>query len=389
MINVFYMYGIIWLIILFLYKLGWSNLCIKLTPGILIFLFFSILSSMSFGYLNKKKLSIDIENKYEEERFNRNNFIITLILIILFLLSFVFSRNVPLVNVFKGFSYNSESFAGIPHLNIFISSFAIFYAFYLSVIFSINKNKKEIISFFLILLYFVLCYARQNIMIVLIILFNNLYLNHKITKNKGVGFNGNKLKNMLLTFLIAAIGLYVFGILGNARYGQWAWNDSSMVMVLGKANDKFPSWLPKEYFWAYIYMVTPLANLNYNASYFEPVYSFAYMIRELLPGMFFNNNNSLKVHLPVPSINASTGFVRGYLSFGYLGIYLIFISEMIIINMLIQLARKRDKTHVILTSNVCTYVFLFTFFTNTLSYPITSMLIVYTIIYNLNIKIKR
>ena len=55
--------------------------------------------------------------------------------------------------------------------------------------------------------------------------------------------------------------LYIFGIMGNARYGLWDSNDASMIMAVGKINDSFPDFIPKSYAWAYIYAISPLSNL--------------------------------------------------------------------------------------------------------------------------------
>ena len=56
MINVFYYNGIIWIGVLFLYFLGWSDLCTNLQVGLVTFIIVDIIVSFLIGFLFREKM---------------------------------------------------------------------------------------------------------------------------------------------------------------------------------------------------------------------------------------------------------------------------------------------------------------------------------------------
>lgn len=385
MINIFYGYSIIWIIILLGYYLQWSDLCIPLDLRLLIFLVTSIIISFLIGYLFKKKLKfISLkENPHKKST-------ITVILIITYILEFLYARNIPLMSILVGgMSYLENNFEGIPIFHNFISSFTLFYSMYLSYIFFSFKDKKILKEIILVNLFFVLLMQRQNIIISFLFFLNiGLACNiHKITNKKKI------IKIIFIFIILGIICLYIFGVLGNIRYGNnWSWNDSSMITQLGRMNDNYPKILPKEFFWSYTYLITPLVNLNYNISNYDSIDDIRLLVKEFLPDFVssrvFDNNAKYTVNLPVSTLNASTAYVRAYLTYGIFGMYLMFFAQMLLCIFILNYAFKFNKEKFIVICNACAYFLFFTFFVNTFTYSITALLIIWSIFYCRKIKLK-
>lgn len=377
MLNIFYAYGLVWLSILFLYFLGWSSLCTNLDTYLIIFIIFMIISSFIIGFLLRKNLQFRVlkENPHQKTT-------TTKIFAFLFFLEIVFEWKIPLISVLKGQSYADISFLGIPNFHIIISSLAIFYSFYLAYIYVCFKEKKTLLEFLVILLYFILLMQRQNIMICLVVFMNMIYLNYRSNSKFEIK---NKLKNVLLVASVIVL-LFFFGAFGNMRYGnKWSWNDSSMIESLGRMTEKYPKFIPKEYFWSYIYLVSPLVNLNHNIKEHIPSNNYLKAFTEYIPD-FINNNlfrtEREKILLPVSSLNASTSYVRTYNSIGYIGMYLLFLVQTIFCAFVVVRSNKNNSYMHIVIINALLYFYLFTFFMNTFTYSITCCIALYALFFS-------
>ncbi len=64
-----------------------------------------------------------------------------------------------------------------------------------------------------------------------------------------------KLRRFLLLLATAVLSIVVFGISGDIRSG------GTEFRVLAQPTDRYPSWLPSGFLWAYMYTTTPLNNL--------------------------------------------------------------------------------------------------------------------------------
>ena len=192
--------------------------------------------------------------------------------------------------------------------------------------------------------------------------------------------------------IVGVIILYLFGVFGNMRYGSsWDWNDSWMITTLGQKNDKYPKFLPLEYFWGYTYLVTPLANLNYNIMNVEKQYNIESYAAELVPE-FISRRISLKrakIELPVSSLNASTGYARAYRTCGYLGIYLMFIIQIVLCIVIAYYTYRNNRKYFVVVCNILIYFLLLATFDNSFVYTTTAFLLIYAIICSLGIKIER
>jgi len=350
-------------------------LCTPLDTGLLIFLVFTIIFSFIIGYTQRKKFQINI--KSENPHKNKNT---TLLFIIIFILFFINSKEIPIVSILGGKSISDISMKGIPHFNIIIASSSIVYSFYLSYLFVVYKKKDLLYENIIIILFHILLVARQNILIIILGFIYFFYSSKKEEIKNSLIQRKKRTKRIVLLFLISAFILYIFGIIGNFRYGsKFKWNETYMIENLGKINDNWPSFLSKQYFWSYIYVVSPLANLNANViMYKNSSTDYRKYFSEFIPEFINEKINGKKdaVYLPVKSLNVCTTYVRAYNYFGYLGLYVMFFVYMFIITLITNLCYKHNTTLFPTIVMSLTYVLWFTFFDNTIVYSISSLIII-------------
>lgn len=384
MLNIFYTYSLIWIAILVLYSFGWSDLCTQLDTKLLIFLIISIILSLIIGKIVSNKFKfIKLEQNPHKTKGT------TLFLIIFYILDFIYAKKIPILHVLAGNSYAAVNFNGIPTLHVLLSAFAIFYSTYLAYIFICFKEKKVLIEYILTISFFLLLVQRQNIFVCIMLFFNILWASKKNEFNRKT--KNKKGKYLILFVVFLSIALYGFGIIGNMRYGsKWDWNDSSMICKLGKISNKYPKVLPKEYFWSYLYLTSPLSNLNANIKNVNGNDNTTYFLMEFVPEVIRNNVFSSyekkEVLLPVKSLNASTSFVRVYNYFGYAGMYAMSIFQLMISLVIIVITYKNQKKYFNVVCNILMYFLVFSFFENTVVYSTTSLLVIYSLFCNIKIK---
>lgn len=372
MLNFFYIYGYMWIAIIILYSFGWSNMCIKLSPPILIFIILHIIVSLILG----KALSKFFVFKRLEKNPHKKP-TTTIFIVVFLLINLLYDRNVPLFSVLKGNSMYAAKFSGIPVLYLLFSGFVILYAFYLMYLFICFRKKSLLVEYSIILIWFILLFQRQNIFVILL---GSLWMfiasvdYKKISMSRRIGI-------VILVFIAAMAGLYLFGIIGNVRYGMWSWNDTSMIETLARINNKWPKWLPKMYVWAYVYIVSPLANLQYNFMYgVQPSNEILDYLYTVIPYFVYNKIGStyIKPMLIIDSLNVCTAFSVPYRISGMIGVYFIYMIEVIIL--LFEFIALKNNRYFVPFCIGWGYFYFMNFFTNPLSYEITSFMIIYPLL---------
>ena len=144
MTNIFYINGFLWLLLLLMYALGWSDLCIPLSSGLVLFSIFNILFSLAIGFVLQKKLRfVKLKNNPHKKT------TITLLLILFYAIEIVLSGfDVPLVSVLQGNAMADSSFHGIKILHFTLTSFTIMYCLYLAYLFVCFKKVSKFCNFF-------------------------------------------------------------------------------------------------------------------------------------------------------------------------------------------------------------------------------------------------
>lgn len=317
-LNPFYLAAFAWLLVLMLYSLGWSDLNRPLDSSLVFFVPFSITIYLFLGFILSRKsepavLDVPVERTKTA----------TLVIMVVFISGIFMQRSFPVINILTGRSYD-DGLTGIPFIGAFFTAYALFHSFRLSYLYVMTKKRQYLVEYLLIFAYFLLMIERQNIAFCALGFALAWFLNRK-SNQKSVSI-WKKLFTFMIILIAIGIALFVFGVIGNTRYGLWTWDDSSMISAVGYMNDKWPTWLPKQYFWFYTYMASPLANLNNNVQMVPSSGSIIYLLAQFFPSSITGRMGYVEstAFLFQPSLNVSTAYVQPYLGMGMGGIYVYF-----------------------------------------------------------------
>lgn len=369
------LYSWVWILILFLYSLNWSGFSQPLDKGLLIFLLFSIIISYILGTILK---SSHIQ-KDNQPRHNTN--IITILLLLGFIINFIYARYIPFLSLIKG-NYSYVEFEGIPTLFPFLYTFSLFYYYCLIYYYFSSKKKKYLKQAVLLFLVFVSFFSRSLLAFAILgaVLIKTLTSKERLQYKFGIN-----IKSICTIFLIIVIVCYFFGVLGNIRVGL-SWNDCSYIEKLGLF-DNYPSWLPKQFMWIYAYLISPLANLNYNVIHNNCIQDISNLIccfiPEFISKRWFSNyviSNEGQTLLIKSYFNAQTGYVNFYYSFGIIGCYLCYFAITFIVCFVHLFCDRKKISNPVITVILGVFITM-TFFYNVFYYTLTSLLLIWSILY--------
>lgn len=357
MLNCFYWYAFMWLLVLGLYSFNISSFSLPLNAFTVLFFVVTILISLFFG--------INFKNcfKFKEYKIDKDpSSIPVIILYILFVLDIIYAKELPLLSVAILRTSTYGNFNAIPMVHIVIIAFTSYYAqryFYLGICNS-EYRKKLFVNYFLLMALFLGYFLRSqisyNLFISGIITLEYLRYNKRLDK-----------KNIFLLAATVVIFLYMFGGLGNLRISG-SWNDSTYIFFLGGFNVDY-NIFPEQFLWSYLYMISPLTNLNYNITHSEGGFDLLKYIAEFMPETFSKRLGVERATtlLYQPYFTVSTGFCRPYITLGVVGmiLFFLFVSWIIIIG--IQQTRKnKNPEKAMIYHAVSCMIMFFMFFTNTI-----------------------
>jgi hypothetical protein len=369
--NPFYLYIISFTLIILFYQLGWSLMYPNLSAGLMIFFIGTFLVSLYLGAVIDKYKTIQF-NKVGESLNARG---IILFLYFLFLLEFINNRGIPLFLVFSDSSYQYDEF-GIKTLHPILATFTSFYSVYMFHVFLSTRYKRYLIYLALLLILPILYYDRGAFIIVLTSILFVYLMSVKRIRIKVIGII------LISVFLL----FYLFGILGNYRVSRTPSND--YFLEISKASDKFiESKIPKEFMWSYIYISSPLANLqsNIDKDAHQKFQIKNFIITELLPDFLSKRIapklNAERAELKNISrfLTVGTVYARSFVLLGWFGIMLMFIFNSALVFLYIILLRKNNIYYVTGIAILCTFV-IYNTFTNMIYFSGVSFQLVYPLI---------
>lgn len=355
--NPYTLFAISWSLCLLLYPLGWSEIFPKLSNELLIFLIISIavfaISGFFYGRV-KYFVAPDLNFKLRYKKLLIINFL-------LYLVNFAYSG----IPVLKGFRDTEFGIPTVVVIAITLNSFCSVYCFYLFLI----KNERRFLWYMIAcLLMFILSYSRGYVIMNGISMFF-LWMNvkHPVLS----------IKKVLIIISSSLLVLYLFGVAGNYRaIGEIASRDpkvetsynNDMILTVGHASDSFKNnWIPNEYFWTYIYITSPLSNLQYNITNHAPDFTFSGVFHLVIDELLFDTfskriNASLNREKPSPdliveALTVPTTLAGSYNYAGWIGMG-IFICVFWTIPLTYILLVSRNPYGIIGISTLCTIFFL-------------------------------
>lgn len=370
--NPLYVYVFGFILTFLVYSLDWSNLYPDLTADMKVFLFITFITFIFFG------LTIDLL-KLIGKTFSRTKpqliRILFFILMTFYLLEFIHESNIPLISKLLGQKGISYMEFGIPVLHgilISFNSFLIAHSFstYLS-----TKNKN-ILKYNILLYLPAVLFISRSIMVMGVLTSLFIYLHYM----GNIKFF-NKIKLVLFCFL----GLYLFGVIGNLRSG------GNYIYDQSEANKEFmESSIPKEYYWTYLYVGSPLAN-------FQNTVNKTKVLENDFKGFIFYENlpkiisKSLGEYLGIeekdlvritPWLTVGTTYAKSFSYLGWLGPYLLFFMNLSVYLVTIVFLVPKKSSYHITTISILSIIILLNIFSNMLIVTGISFQLVYCIIFS-------
>ncbi len=377
MINPYSAYTISFVIAVLLYVLGFSNLYPPLSSALLAFLLLSCSVFLAVGYLVFQKKRQLVFRPLNTKLFYA--ILITVFIYVLWGAEFIYEGGIPLLKIILKQPYNYRLF-GIPSLHVFVVTFSSFYTIFLFHVFLSNRSKGIFFLYLLNLLAALLIFNRGMFVLNLAGSFFLLLIN--LTKiPKAILF---------IAPLSVVTLLYFFGMLGSIRVSREAHTPYSNrhFLAIGQASEWFrQSPIPDEYFWTYIYVTSPIANLQENINrQGQKTFSLkalGQLVNEEVVMDFISKrvNRSLGImpvedfRIPGP-FNVSTVYSRPYSYLGWLGIIVICFILVILPFVYVKLIPTTSPFFLSGLAILCT-MYLFLAFDNTIRFTGISFQLVY------------
>ncbi|GEM_PF-874387 len=343
----FFVYSISFLSILVLYQFGWSDLYPRLNGFVLSFILISSFISFLFAFLQAKKLRLNLVPLELNSSFIKKSI---WFLAIGYLLDFAYERTIPLLRTLSDPSYSYDNFKGLPTFHVILGTFNIFFSILMFDNYLSNKSRKKLILFLGSLVPYVLVMNRGAFMIVFSAMIF-LYL-MRIPK---INY-----KSVVRSILILVSILYLFGLVGNIRQPQTK-AEKEYLLRVGGASDRFiNSGIPSEFYWSYMYLISPLGNfqnmVDKKADDFDTENTGLFVTTQLFPDFIskrlisiFNYDDIVYRapwfdYLVSPLFNAPTTYFVSYFLMGSFGVLIMFIA-IILSNFIYPLMFRKNSRY--------------------------------------------
>ena len=336
MISPYFAYIFAFVLGLLTYQLDWSNIYPTLNPLLILFIAttFVVASYLGISIKNDPRLEYHVANYIP-------SFKITLASYFFWALEMAYCQVIPIVKILRGDSYLYTDFEGIPSLHVIVYAFQIFFCTYLFHLYLCKKTKSTLCIYILNVMPFALIFSRGGLTMVIISCFFVYILSVSYTLNIA------RLLNILLLKLVpfCMLFLLLFGALGNVRStSQLDDSDAgnSLILQVGEATPKFySSGVPAELYWGYLYISSPIANLqeNINSVTAKNIqvdfnHFISFISNEILPDFISKRVNEVfgisrtGYSLIIPALTVSTVYAGSYSHLSWIGIILMAIFTM-------------------------------------------------------------
>ena len=375
--NPLYAYAMSFLVAFGVYHLGWAEFYPELTFEVKVFLLFTIITSVIFGKLLGKFGWINFTRK----QFSGVNICllncnkIVSFLYLMLLLEAIFCGGLPLIGIITQANNITYVDFGIPSFHVVFFTFK---NFYLSVLFwgyLHEKNKTYIYYYIVVLIIDVFIVNRADILCNLL-----AALSMYAIFNHGKKYQCHMYLKLILAILVV---LFLFGVFGNYRssvaFGfQYT---SDLILTIGQATDTFKeSFIPDEFFWSYIYISSPLANLQhimdvyskYHTDYLMSLDDFwgtlgygvlpNFLSKRIMPELGYEYP---VIELLVDKLNVSTMYASSCYYMGVTGMLLHFFALIFVVY--INLYVFSNNRYSFIVTSILVVMCIFSMFNNFLS----------------------
>lgn len=323
--NPFLVYVVSFAFVLGVYQLGWSEIYPDLSVELIVFLFCTFFVALFFSFFISRGIK-----KIEAYKAGGMSIKIFYLLIFGFVADIAYQGDVPLKMIIEGADYNYADF-GIPTLHVAIVTFGGVFSVVRFSDYIYSKNPLFLIQAVVPIIFDVLIVNRGAVLLALI-----SWLFVVVIKSGGLSVKKGVIYAMLLLFM-----LYLFGIVGDVRAGEGS------IEEIGRPTELFDnSKVPKSYFWTYVYITSPMANLQETISELSHESgSFSdFFVSELMPDFiskrvvpYLEIDGRIETPLITPALNVSTIYARSYGYLGWIGLGAMFASLVVVIFLYVKL----------------------------------------------------
>jgi hypothetical protein len=383
--NPFFVYIISFTLPVLLYQLDWSYLYPPLSFGLIAFFLITFIVSAIIGlYIHKRRILV------YHGIIRKLNFRWIFIGITLGnILNFAYERQIPLLSVLNKITQDNYGSFGIPTFNVFISTYGAFMTVYLFNCYLVDGNKKYLWGCLYLFIFPLMIFSRGAILLNL----SNMFFLYLFSTNKSKVKIYSKIVGLILIILMG------FGYLGNLRTSNQmdkSGNLDDIILQLGEAKPAFEkSHIPHEFFWSYIYISSPLANLQNSINKSVPEYSlksvFRYVNYELIFDSISKRTGSIvnidrnEASLIVPYLTVSTVFAISYADLGWVGMAITFLVMMFICIAYLAVLKSTNAFFATGLAILNTLI-LFSLFDNMISFTGLSFQLLYPLILSIRRK---
>ena len=369
--NPLYIYLIGFALSFLVYLLDWSELYPDISTSMIIF--FSI-TFFCFGCFGLAISYLKLIQKTYSKTSTMQIVISAFILLFFYLIEFLVEGDIPLISKLLGKAGVHYMEFGIPLLHgtlISFNSFLIAHTFstYLS-----TKNKLLLKIYLLLYIPALLFFSRSILMLGLLTsVFIYIHYSDKL-----------KFNNQLKLLALGVVALYLFGVLGNLRSGGDYIYEQSM------ATEEFmESSIPKEFYWTYLYVASPLANFQNTVNKTQKVEKdfVGFIFYENMP-QIISKNLGKPLQIPqrdlvrlIPWLTVGTTYAKSISYLGWLGPYLLFICNLVVYLAIIMFMVPRRSNYHITTLSILSVIILLNIFANMLVVTGISFQLVYCVIF--------
>lgn len=369
--NPLYIYLIGFILSFLVYFLDWSSLYPNISKSMVLFFTITFLCFGSFGLaISYLKL---IQKTYSKTRTMQIVASAT-VLLFCYVLEFLIEGDIPLLSKLSGREGVHYMEFGVPLLHgilISFNSFLIAHTFstYLS-----TKNKLLLKVYFILYIPALLFFSRSILMLGLLTsVFIYIHYAEKL-----------RFKNQLKLVFLGVVALYLFGVLGNLRSG------GDYIYEQSKATKEFmDSSIPKEFYWTYLYVASPLANFQNTVNKTENVKKdfVGFMFYENLPQIISKNfGQPLQIAQRdlvrlIPWLTVGTTYAKSISYLGWLGPYLLFLFNLMVYLTIIMFLVPRRSSYHVTTLSILSVIILLNIFANMLVVTGISFQLAYCVIF--------
>ena len=344
------MYCFAFSLAIFVYLWGWSDIFPELSAGLILFFALTFVLFIFAGYILSKKKVVFL-NRYSSYRYI--NDIIFGLIILLGILNVIYMGYLPVLDR----SHNYREF-GMPVIDTIFNTLSIFFSIFLFQYYLENKKRRFLIYVFIILIFQILLFRRATFVWIITASFF-LYLFYKQRINLLV---------ILVCFICIPLFSYCFGLYGNERSGI----TRSRVMNEFGVSDAFKtSGINHNHYMTYLYVASPLANLQKNIDegngFFNNAYIKDFIFYCLIPVSFtIRLEKPLGLTEPVcnlitPALIVGSFYMVSFYTLGWAGMIIMLLFLFLFIVLCLYLIKKWNTfgpaTYAILTTTVSLLIF--------------------------------